>query len=165
MISTDIKLETWSESCLSLLHQLNAPELMEHLGGPETEAQILARHNRYLNLGETGKMYYIQFCSTGEVVGSVGYWERTWTEEKIYEMGWAVLPEFQGKGIATKAVAVAIDKARLEKKHTSIHAFPSIDNSASNAICRKLNFKLVQECKFEYPVGHFITSNDWEYEL
>jgi RimJ/RimL family protein N-acetyltransferase len=165
MKSADIALKTWSEDCLHLLQQLNMPELMEHLGGPETDAQVVARHNRYLDLGDTGKMYCIVLCSTGEIVGSVGYWERTWNEKKVYEMGWSVLSEFQGKGIASKAVAAAIDKAKLEKKHTTIHAFPSINNLASNAICQKLNFRFVEQCKFEYPVGHFIISNDWEYKL
>lgn len=70
---------------------------------------------------------------------------------------------FQGKGLATPVVAAAIEKA--QHKHTFIHAFPSTNNFASNAICRKLNFKLVEQCEFEYPVGHFMQTNDWERKI
>jgi RimJ/RimL family protein N-acetyltransferase len=31
-------------------------------------------------------------------VGSVGYWQREWHGEEIYEIGWMVVPEFQGRG-------------------------------------------------------------------
>jgi RimJ/RimL family protein N-acetyltransferase len=163
MATIELKLEPWSEECLLLLYQINTPEMTKYLGGPETEAQILSRHNRYLNLGDTGKMYRIVFNK--ETIGSVGYWERSWKGQMVFEMGWSVISEFQGKGLATPAVAAAIEKAKLEKKHTFIHAFPSTDNIASNTICRKLNFKLVEQCEFEYPVGHFMQTNDWELQI
>jgi hypothetical protein len=40
-----------------------------------------------------------------------------------------------------------------------------VDNAASNAICRKLGFTLVEACEFEYPPGHFMRCNDWRLEL
>ncbi|MBD0382969.1 hypothetical protein [Paenibacillus sedimenti] len=39
-----VRIEHWAEGDLELLRRMNAPEMMEHLGGPETEDQILARH-------------------------------------------------------------------------------------------------------------------------
>jgi RimJ/RimL family protein N-acetyltransferase len=80
-------------------------------------------------------------------------------------MGWSILPSFQGKGIATIAVKSAIDEAYAEKKCKSIHAFPSIKNPASNAICRKLDFSLISECEFEYPPGNSMRCNNWRLEL
>jgi RimJ/RimL family protein N-acetyltransferase len=80
-------------------------------------------------------------------------------------MGWMVLPSFQGQGIATKAGEAVLEILRGEKRFPAVHAFPSVSNPASNAICRKLGFSLMEECQFEYPPGHSMTVNDWRLEL
>jgi RimJ/RimL family protein N-acetyltransferase len=76
-----------------------------------------------------------------------------------------VLPGFQGRGIASKATAQAIDLARSERKCRFPHAFPSVNNPPSNGICRKLGFTLVEEVEVEYPPGHFMQCNDWRLDL
>jgi RimJ/RimL family protein N-acetyltransferase len=62
-------------------------------------------------------MFKIVAEATGEAVGSVGYWARTWLDESVYEIGWSVLPAFQGRGIAGTATDLAIAMARSERKH------------------------------------------------
>lgn len=47
----------------------------------------------------------------------------------------------------------------------NLHAFPSPDNIASNAICRKAGFTLLSEVEFEFPPGHIMLSNDWRFDL
>ncbi|MFD2169822.1 GNAT family N-acetyltransferase [Tumebacillus lipolyticus] len=165
--AAQVRIEPWAEKNLGLLSLMNAPEMMEHLGGPETEEQLRERHQLYLEIGSrgTGQMFTITLLPEQETVGSVGYWESVWQEETVYEIGWSVLPQFQGRGIATLAVAAAIDRAREERKHKRLHAFPSIDNPASNAICRKLDFSFVTECDFEYPPGSIMRCNNWCLEL
>jgi RimJ/RimL family protein N-acetyltransferase len=95
----------------------------------------------------------------------VGYWPRVWRDQEVYEIGWAVLPAFQGRGIAGKATGQAIAAAKSERKHRFLHAFPSVDNAPSNAICRKLGFTLLGEMEFEYPKGSFMQCNDWRLDL
>ncbi|SFD54020.1 Protein N-acetyltransferase, RimJ/RimL family [Bacillus sp. UNCCL81] len=160
-----IQIRPWEDKNLDLLFQINQPEMMEHLGGPESKEQILNRHNRYLNLSDKGCMFSIKLLSEYKPVGSVGFWETVWNGESVYEIGWSVLPNFQGKGIATNAVSLAINEASVENKYRYIHAFPSIDNPASNAICSKLNFSLIKECEFEYPPGSYMRCNNWRLEL
>ncbi|MFF2447376.1 GNAT family N-acetyltransferase [Neobacillus sp. NPDC058068] len=160
-----IKIKPWEDNDLDLLFRINAPEMMQHLGGPESKEQILNRHKRYLELGNRGRMYSIVLLSGLEPVGSVGYWQTTWNIESVYETGWSVLPSYQGKGIATKAVKLAIEEASSDNKYRYIHAFPSIDNPASNAICQKLDFQCISECEFEYPPGSFMQCNNWRYNL
>jgi RimJ/RimL family protein N-acetyltransferase len=46
-----------------------------------------------------------------------------------------------------------------------MHAFPSVENPASNAIYRKLGFTLIEEGQVEYPPGHSMTVNDWRLNL
>jgi RimJ/RimL family protein N-acetyltransferase len=102
---------------------------------------------------------------SGEPAGSVGYWDKTWQEEGIYEVGWGVIPEFQGRGIALRATELAIERAKKEARHNSIHAFPSVDNAASNRLCEKLGFTLLGNHDFEYPPGHQMRCNDWKLDL
>jgi RimJ/RimL family protein N-acetyltransferase len=84
---------------------------------------------------------------------------------QVYEVGWMVVPEFQGRGIAAAATAQAIELAKRDDKHRFMHAFPSVDNAPSNAICRKLGFELLEACEFEFPKGHPMTCNDWRLDL
>ena len=165
---SDVLLQPWSDEDLPLLEKLlGDPEMMTHLGGPETSEQILRRHQRYLHLPEDGTdhMFTVIRVPSRERVGSVGYWRKIWRDQEVYETGWLVLPGYQGKGIATKATAAVIEHARQEPKYQFMHAFPSVENGASNAICRKLGFTLVEECQLEYPPGHSMIVNDWRLDL
>jgi RimJ/RimL family protein N-acetyltransferase len=165
---SDVQLLPWSEGDLPLLEKLlGDPEMMEHLGGPESQEQILRRHQRYIHLPDSGTdhMFKIAWGANGEGVGNIGYWRKTWRDKAVYEVGWLVLPGYQGKGIATKAAAAVIELARQTPKYQFMHAFPSVENPASNAICRKLGFTLLEECQFEYPPGRSMTVNDWRLDL
>ena len=161
-----LTLRPWSEDDLPLLQQLlGDPNMMAHLGGPETSEQIEKRHQRYLHLPETDHMFVVLWGPESEVVGSIGYWEKSWRDQMVYETGWFILPAYQGHGLATKAGEAVLEHARLEHRYQFMHAFPSIDNPASNAICRKLGFTLLGESEFEYPPGHPIIVNDWRFDL
>lgn len=165
--ASQVNIEPWSESNLELLRLINAPEMMEHLGGPEAEEQLGIRHKRYLEISEKGKghMFSIVLLPNREVVGSIGYWDSHWQGENVYEVGWSVLPDFQERGIASSALQATISHANSEAKFRWMHAFPSIHNPASNAICHQHNFTQMGECEFEYPPGHFMQCNDWRLEL
>ncbi|MGW3623921.1 GNAT family N-acetyltransferase [Streptomyces sp. NPDC000880] len=164
-----VRIEPWSEDDFDLLRAANAPELMDHLGGPETEEQLIKRHQRYVDLSADrtgkGRMYRIVLPAGGEAVGTVGFWEQTWDGQQVYETGWGVLPAFQGRGIATAGTVAVVEEARAEHKHRYLHAFPSVANGPSNAVCRKVGFSLVGECDFEYPPGKLLRSNDWRLDL
>ncbi|WP_219465080.1 GNAT family N-acetyltransferase [Nonomuraea rhizosphaerae] len=166
METPTVRLAPWSEDDLDLLRRINAPEMTEHLGGPETDEQVVARHERYLKLDDKGRgVMFTLVVASGLKAGSIGYWEREWQGELVYETGWGVLPEFQGQGIATAAALAVVDKARAEGRHADLHAYPSVGHPASNAICRKAGFTFVGEYDFEYPAGNLIRSNDWRLRL
>lgn len=78
-----------------------------------------------------------------------------------------MLPSFQGRGIASSATAQLIDRARAEQRFRFVHAFPSVENAASNAICRKLGFTLLGDVEFEVSrqPGSYMRSNDWRLDL
>ena len=141
--------------------------MTEHLGGPESPEKLIERQGRYEQLAASGKgrMLKIVDEATGAAAGSVGYWEKDWRDGTVYEIGWMVLPESQGRGIASEATAQAIGLARADGKHRFVHAFPAVENAPSNAICRKLGFTLVEECEFEFPIGNLMCCNDWRLDL
>ncbi len=159
-----VRIEPWGAGDLPLLEKvLGDSAMMEHLGGPESPEKIAERHGRYEQAGSG--QFKIVVGALSEAVGWVGYWERTWRDEEIYEIGWSVIPALQGRGIAGLATAQAIAIAAAEGKHRFLHAFPSVENPASNAICRKLGFTLLEECEFEYPPGSLMRCNDWRLDL
>jgi RimJ/RimL family protein N-acetyltransferase len=163
-----VRLEPWGKDDLPLVRRLMGdPAMTEHLGGPESEEKLVERQARYEHAKEDGigQMFKIVDEATGEAAGSVGYWEKEWRDQQVYEIGWSVLPEFQGRGIASAATAQAIAAARAERRHRYLHAFPSVENLPSNGICRKLGFSLLEECEFEYPKGNFMRCNDWRLDL
>jgi RimJ/RimL family protein N-acetyltransferase len=125
-----IRLEPWGEDDLPLLEKLMGdPVLTENLCGPESPETIVERQKRYERLPGTGKgrMFKIVEAATGESVGSVGYWERA-SEGQVYETGWMVLPAFQGRGVATSATSQVIERAKAERKHRFLYAYPSVDS-------------------------------------
>lgn len=135
--------------------------MTEHLGGPETAAKLQHRHERYLLAAN--EMFVVVLA--GETVGSIGYWPREWQGEDVYETGWGILPAYQGRGIAVAAALAVIAIARHDGDRPWLHAYPSADHPASNAVCRKAGFTLVGPTSFEYPQGIWLTSNNWRIDL
>ncbi|MEU9957193.1 GNAT family protein [Streptomyces sp. NPDC050982] len=162
--TSQVRLHAWAEGDFWLLQRANSPEMTEHLGGPETEEKLIDRHRRYVGLGP-GCMYRVTSADTGDTVGSIGFWEREWRGGKVWETGWGVLPEFQGHGFAAAAARAVVEEARAAGEHRYLHAFPSVDHPASNAVCRSAGFELLGTAEFEYPKGHWLTSNDWRVDL
>ena len=162
-----VRIEPWKDDDLALLYLSNTAEMTDHLGGPESDEQVRARHQRYLDLNAapTGQMFSIVLEPEDVPVGAIGYWEREWRGDEVYETGWSVHPPFQGRGIAVAAATAVVAEAAAASGHRHVHAFPSVDHPASNAICRKAGFELVGEFGFEYPPGRVMRCNDWRYDL
>jgi RimJ/RimL family protein N-acetyltransferase len=165
-----VRLEPWGKDDLPLLEKtVGDPEMMVYLGGAESAEKMAERQVKFEGLADSGagRMFKVVDEATGEAVGSVGYWDKDWREQQVYETGWFVLPAFQGRGIAVEATAQAIVLAKSEGKHRYLHAFPAVENGASNAICRKLGFTLIEEHEFEYPSGsgNLMQCNDWRLDL
>jgi RimJ/RimL family protein N-acetyltransferase len=163
-----IALRDWREDDLDLLRRLlRDPAMTEHLGGPESEGQVRKRHERYLaaSAGDTVRVFAVTAGPDATDAGWVGYWQTTSHDEPIWETGWAVLPEWQRRGIAVRATALALGLAAAEHRHRYVHAFPAVTNVASNRVCERLGFEFVETADFEYPKGHPLRCNDWRRAL
>ncbi|MET9604559.1 GNAT family N-acetyltransferase [Streptomyces sp. NPDC006512] len=166
---TRVRLEPWAAGDFWLLERANEPVMTEHLGGPETPEKLADRHRRYLELGArepaAGRMFRVVLEDSGETVGSIGFWERTWRDEPVYETGWGVLPEHQGRGLAAAALAELVRHVTAHGDRRALHAFPGTDHPASNAVCRRGGFTNLGRVDFEYPPGVPHPSNDWRLDL
>jgi RimJ/RimL family protein N-acetyltransferase len=158
-----VGLEAWGPGDLELLTRLvGDPAMMEHLGGPEDAAKIAERQARY---ERPGSGCFVIVAPDGVRAGWVGYWDRDWEGTSVYEMGWAVLPERQGRGLARRGCALALALATADGRHEFVHAYPAVDNRPSNALCARLGFECLEALEFEYPPGHKLRCNDWRLRL
>ena len=164
---SDVRIRPWAEGDLQLLlGLLGDPAMTVHIGGPETPDAIRAGHRRYLDSDDPSQDLFAILVGPDETaVGWVGHWRTSWQGEDVLECGWHVLLEFQGRGVATAGTALMVQKARAAKTHRFMHAFPSVDNASSNALCRTLGFTLLGEVDVEYPPGSIMHSNDWRLAL
>ena len=163
----DVALRPWAADDEWLLQRLlGDPQMTRYLGGLESQGAIRARHERYLVADpDNHGLFAVTVGPAAEAVGWVGYWESEWHGELVWECGWNVLPEAQGRGVATAAAALMIADARRRGGHRHLHAIQAVGNAASNALCRTLGFELLGEVEVEYPTGIVMRSNDWRLDL
>lgn len=165
-MQAEVGIRPWREGDLELLQALlGDPAMTLHIGGPETPDAIRARHRRYLEGQDRDGLFAIVVGPEARAAGWVGYWRTTWQNEDVWECGWHVLREYQGMGAATAGTRLMIERLRFEGPPRFLHAFPSVDNAPSNALCRTLGFTLLGEVEVEYPKGSLMRSNDWRLDL
>jgi RimJ/RimL family protein N-acetyltransferase len=125
------------------------PVMMVELGGPLPREGIeakVARDVRQVAAGTAWIKIIVPDAAVPEVVaGSVSVWSHEQDGGPLSEIGWMVLPEFQGRGLAKAAVRALLERARDEDRWGAVHAFPGVTNTASNGVCRSLGFILLEE--------------------
>ncbi|MEW2131178.1 GNAT family N-acetyltransferase [Streptomyces sp. NPDC005435] len=96
----------------------------------------------------------------GTVAGTVTLWSHDTPHGPMSEIGWMVLPEFQGQGLAKRAVRALLAQAREQDRWGTVHAFPATANAPSNGICRSLGFRFVAETEVDFA-GRTLRVNHW----
>jgi len=162
-----MELRNYSQDDLWLTEALESnPEVMRDLGGPTPKEKLIKAHERCLKSVEAGTAWLFVILSdeTNRPAGTIGIWDSEVNGIPVLEICWMILPEYQGKGIATNAAKVLIERARSEKKGKVLHALTAVTNAASNAISRKLGFSLIGETDIAYN-GPPCRNNNWKIEL
>jgi RimJ/RimL family protein N-acetyltransferase len=162
-----MKLEMMTEDDVELrVRQETDPLLMAELGGPRPRGDIERAHARSLALAAEGKCWPLKVFPEGSTspAGEVSVFASSHDGETIYEIGWMILPEFQNRGIAGRAVRGVIAKARAERKFGRLHAFPAVTNGPSNRICEKNGFTNLGECEGVFA-GRSLRCNHWRIDL
>lgn len=165
-----MKLRNLSSDDLWIYEAQNAPEMMEHLGGPRSAEGMADKLRRDVAATEADEFWVLVIVPDDDpsaAAGTVAVWSHEEHEEPINEIGWMVLPQYQGRGIGTAAVRAVLDRARATGRWDVVHAFPSVTNAASNAVCRKLEFERIGEQNFPLPwaPNKILRCNHWRLDL
>ena len=140
------------------------PVMMSELGGPLPRAGLEAKVRSDVESAAAGesliKMIVLDEAMSDVVAGSVVLWSHEEGGETISEVGWMVLPEFQGRGLAKLAVRALLESARDEKRWGLVHAFPGVTNAASNGVCRSVGFTHIGERDVTF-VDRVLHTNHW----
>lgn len=140
------------------------PAMMTELGGPlprEGLEEKVARDVQAVAVGTDWIKMIVPDETAAEVVaGSVALWSHEEESEPVSEIGWMVLPEFQGRGLAKRAVRMLLELARDDGRWGLVHAFPAVTNAPSNGICRSLGFQFAGERDVTFA-GRVLRSNHW----
>ena len=127
------------------------PRVMAELGGPQPIDYVKDVHARRVAGIEDGNWWLKMVPEPhGEPVGTIGLWRGVWEGAPISETGWMVLPAHQGKGHASAALSVLLERARAAGTWGDIHAFPGATNEPSNALCRKFGFERLETTDVDY---------------
>ncbi len=139
-----------------------SPVMMADLGGPLPADDIPGIHERRLAGMAADRLWYftVELLPEGTPVGTICLWSDAVDGELRSEAGWAILHEYQGRGIATEALHMLVAQAREDGRWGDIHAFPGVSNGPSNAVCRKAGFEHVGEQNVVYA-GRRLRCNHW----
>lgn len=140
------------------------PVMMAELGGPlprEGIEEKVARDVRAAAAGDSWIKMIVPEAAPEAVAGSVVLWSHDEDGgEPVSEIGWMVLPEFQGRGLGKRAVRMLLRLARDDGRWGLVHAFPATTNAPSNGICRSLGFRFADERDVTFA-DRVLRSNHW----
>ena len=140
------------------------PVMTAELGGPQAREDMAGKVARDVQQAADGtawiKMIIPDGNAPGVIAGSVALWSHEDGGTPLSEIGWMVLPEFQGRGIATTAVRMLLGLAREQNRWGLVHAFPAVTNGPSNGVCRSVGFRFVGEQETTFA-GRSFRTNHW----
>ncbi|MEV4828032.1 GNAT family N-acetyltransferase [Micromonospora sp. NPDC049257] len=140
------------------------PVMMAELGGPLPPAHVTRQVRRDARLAADGTALIKMIVVDDAVAGTVTLWRPAPDDGTAAEIGWMVLPEFQGRGLAKRGVRALLDQARAERRWDTVHAFPAVTNGPSNGICRALGFTPRGEEDVEFN-EQVIRTRHWTLDL
>lgn len=138
------------------------PEIMKHIPRPlVTKKEEALDHIQMIQEkieNNEGINWAITLKPDNKLLGIIGHYRIKW-EHYRSEIGYMLLPEAHGKGIATEAIQLMIDYGFKNMKMHSLEAIIDPENSASARVLEKNGF--VKEAHFkenEFFNGKFIDS-------
>ncbi|MCX4745231.1 GNAT family N-acetyltransferase [Kitasatospora sp. NBC_01287] len=157
------------------------PLMMAELGGPLPVAGMAAKVERDVAAAVTDRQWIKMIVVDGAgapgapgdpgaaaaaaagVAGTVTLWAQEEDGAPHAEIGWMVLPEFQGRGLGRWAVGELLRLARADGRWGRVNAYPAVTNGPSNGICRSLGFTLRGERRTAFA-GRSLLTNHWTVE-
>lgn len=145
-----------------MLARANTAEMTRFLGGIESHDELAARHEQYLAFADSGEGAMFRIEIDGIPAGYAGWWLEQHDGAPAYEIGCAVEPAWQGRGVATEALTRVVMAAAARRDHPVV-GYAGAGNAASNALCRRIGFELRGTGVFPAPEGD-MPVNIWIFE-
>ena len=127
------------------IHKLHSDPIVNSFVGRDNSSNLekaktyIIRMNNLIAKNEC--LYWvITTKEKNDLIGSICLWNFD-LENKIVEIGYEMLSQYQGKGFMTEALKEVVKHAFEEINSAIITAFPSSDNVNSVSILKKLNFQ------------------------
>lgn len=140
------------------------PVMMAGLGGPLPREGMADKVRRDARQAADDlawfKMIVPDETTPKVVAGTVTIWSHDTSDGPMSEIGWMVLPEFQGQGLGKRAVRTLLEQAGDQDRWGLVHAFPATNNAASNGICRSVGFRLLFQAEVTFA-GRVLKTNHW----
>ena len=136
------------------------PETMKYIPRPltTTKDEAMAHVKMIQDKIETneGINWAITLKGNPKMIGIIGHYRIRW-EHFRSEIGYMLLPEYQGKGIITEAIQLMIHYGFNEMKMHSLEAIIDPNNNASAKVLEKNNFvKEAHLIQNEFYDGKFL---------
>jgi len=153
--TTRLRLREWDEEDEVRFYEvMNRPEVMQHLGGIQSPEEWSAAYQRVVgfqrDFGHT--FWIIEERDSGAILGFCGI-------KRVnapgagdltgkHEIGWRVVPESWGKGIAKEAAIASMDLAfdRFDAPQVIATTVPA--NAASQGLMKRLGMKRREELDY-----------------
>lgn len=135
-----------------IMELLNTPSWLQFIGDRNIKSLDDAR-NYILNTPVASYrkngfgLYSVKLKDGNIPIGMCGLIRRESLED--VDIGFALLPQFEGKGYAYEAAAAMLDYAKTHLKLKRIVAITNIDNVSSIRLLEKLGLKFEKNIKFE----------------
>lgn len=132
-------------------------EVMRYFAAPLTRQQSDEAIDRYIAYFERDGfcMLPARLRDTGDFVGIIGIQTMRdivdGVEQPIVEIGWRLLPEAQGKGLATEGAQAFIDHGLRSLRLPQIIAITAVQNTPSRRVMEKLGMTYRPELEFDHP--------------
>jgi GNAT superfamily N-acetyltransferase len=118
-------------------HIYTEPRMWTELGGV-LDQDMAAKLERDVASVEADRHWVLVIVTNdGTAAGTVSLWDHEWEGKTIDEIGWMVLPEHQGRGLASAGVAQAL--RRVAFPHGQKTGPPSEAAGARRRLCGRWN--------------------------
>lgn len=117
-----------------------AQYLLEEPWTPDTTGEQLTKRLARVGLKSEARALALVWDHAGRVIGDVSLW-LTEARGEVAEIGWAMHPDFSGRGLATEAVRPVLDAAFDVYGLHRVTAQMDARNAASARLCERLGMQ------------------------
>ncbi|MCG7339783.1 GNAT family N-acetyltransferase [Staphylococcus sp. ACRSN] len=152
-----LRLRDWEEKDLKLFQQMNAnPQVRRYfpsLLSYQRSENDMNKMQKTINQESIG-LFAVELKETNGWLGFIGVNYITkdskynFEEIPFYEIGWRLIPEVWGNGLATEGAEAVLQYAK-QKGIQEIYAFSTENNTPSRKVMEKIGMKVYDY--FEYP--------------